>query len=179
MTRHVAFKILIAGDAAVGKTSLLIRYIDGRFNMDLKATIGVNFLLKELKFDEFDVKLQLWDMGGQKQFRKMMEKYTQGSTAAILMFDLTRQITLDSIEDWVNILRREDPDLPIALVGGKSDLQSAVNESYVLELKDHYDFFYYLKTSAKSGENVEELFEILAVKLLKDKVLMKKESLNT
>ena len=89
MSRPLVLKILTAGEGGVGKTTLLHKYIKGEFLADTKMTIGVEFFLKEMNVDGFDVILQLWDFGGQERFRFLLESYVTGARGALLMFDLT------------------------------------------------------------------------------------------
>ncbi len=132
-------------------------------------TIGVEFFLKEVDIDDKKVILQLWDFGGQERFRFLLESYVVGAKGALLMFDLTRTMTLENIEQWVNICRKEDPDLPILFLGTKSDLVEdiCVDEDYVIYYKEKYNFYDYLQVSSKTGENVHESFKNLTREILK------------
>lgn len=169
MSKSLVMKILTAGDGGVGKTTLLYRYKEGRFLEDTTMTLGVEFSLKTLMIEDCRVDLQIWDFGGQDRFRYMLPNYVVGAKAALLLFDLTRIMTLDNLEEWVGILRAQDPDLPIIFVGTKNDLteEIQVEDDYALEFKQRFKIFDYLKTSAKTGENIEEVFERLAKKVMK------------
>lgn len=160
-------KIITAGDGGVGKTTLLHRFIEGKFLVDTRMTIGVEFFLKDLTFDGVSYKLQLWDLGGQDEFRDMVSRYILGANGALLMIDLTRMVTIKGIDGWVKILRQEDPNLPILLIGTKLDLHNkiSVDDVYALELKEKYNFIEYIKTSSKNGENINESFVILIRKM--------------
>ena len=161
-------KILTAGEGGVGKTTLLHRYVEGQFSAETKMTIGVEFFLKEVEFDGKQCTLQLWDFGGQERFRFLLESYVLGAKGALLMFDLTRPITLDNLEQWVNICRKGDPDLPILFLGTKIDLVEdiMVDDDYAEQFQEAFDLFDYLKISSKSGENVNRAFEMLTMKIL-------------
>jgi small GTP-binding protein len=161
-------KILTAGDGGVGKTTLLHRYVEGRFSAETKMTIGVEFFLKEYILDGLHCTLQLWDFGGQERFRFLLESYVLGAKGALLMFDLTRPITLESIEQWVNICRKGDPNLPIIFLGTKSDLadEIMIDDSYAQQYKEYFNFFDYLRISSKNGENVHKAFELITKKIL-------------
>ncbi|MFX1238897.1 MAG: Rab family GTPase, partial [Promethearchaeota archaeon] len=115
-------KILTAGEGGVGKTTLLHRYVEGKFSAETKMTIGVEFFLKETDIEGNTATLQLWDFGGQERFRFLLESYVLGAKGALLMFDLTRPITLDNLEQWIDIVRKGDPDLPVLFIGTKLDL---------------------------------------------------------
>ncbi len=169
MSRSKVLKTIITGEGGVGKTTLLHRYIEGHFDANTRMTIGVEFFLKELKVDNDSILLQIWDFGGQERFRFLLNNYTKGAKGALLLFDLTRPLTLNTIEGWVNICRSEDPELPILLVGSKADLEEmiAIDDEYISSLKNEFDFFDYLRISSKTGENVEKTFEIIAREIIK------------
>ncbi|MFW9783025.1 MAG: GTP-binding protein [Candidatus Heimdallarchaeota archaeon] len=166
--RNFLFKILITGDGGVGKTSLLRRYVDGTFDESTIMTVGVEFFIKELIFDDIHCTLQLWDLGGQKRFRYLLENYVMGARGALLLLDLTKLPKIGDILEWVNIARLHDINLPIMLVGNKYDLEDfiAVDDESALHLKNAFNMVDYIKTSAKTGYNVEEPFELIAKKLI-------------
>ena len=169
MSRPLVLKLLTAGEGGVGKTTLLHKYIKGEFLADTKMTIGVEFFLKELNVDGFDVILQLWDFGGQERFRFLLESYVIGARGALLMFDLTRTMTLENIEQWVNICRSKDPNLPILFLGTKADLveEHKLDEDYILYHKEKYNLYDYMITSSFTGLNVENAFESLTRYIIK------------
>lgn len=169
MSKPIVLKVLTAGEGGVGKTTLLRRYVEGKFSSETKMTIGVEFFLKELNIDGQKVMLQLWDFGGQERFRFLLESYVIGARGALLMFDLTRTMTLENIEQWVKIVRKEDPELPILFLGSKSDLENdiCVKEDYIEEFKQHFNMYDFLRISSKTGENVELCFENLSRQILK------------
>ncbi|MHA2035689.1 MAG: Rab family GTPase [Promethearchaeota archaeon] len=165
--RNYIFKILITGNATVGKTSLLRRYVDGMFDESSVMTVGVDFFTKDLLFDGVHCSLQLWDLGGQKRFRYLLDNYVMGARGALLLFDLTRMPKIGDILEWVNIARLHDINLPIILVGTKNDLEDfvAVDDESALHIRNAFNMVDYIKTSAKTGYNVEKVFELLAKKL--------------
>ena len=165
--RNYIFKILVAGNATVGKTSLLRRYVDGMFDDSNVMTVGVDFFTKDLLFDNVHCSLQLWDLGGQKRFRYLLENYVMGARGALLLFDLTRMPKIGDILEWVNIARIHDINLPIILVGTKNDLEDyiAVDDESALHMQNAFNLIDYIKTSAKTGHNVDKLFTLLAKKL--------------
>jgi small GTP-binding protein len=168
MTKKFILKILTAGEGGVGKTTLLHRFVEGRFSADTRMTIGVEFFLKELELDDKHCTLQLWDFGGQERFRFLLESYVLGAKGALLMFDLTRPITLENLEQWINIVRKGDPDLPILFLGTKNDLaeEIMIDDNYALAFKDEFKLIDYLRISSKSGENVAKAFDILTSRIL-------------
>ncbi len=172
MPRKFILKILTAGEGGVGKTTLLHRYVEGQFSGDTKMTIGVEFFLKEIEFEGKHCTLQLWDFGGQERFRFLLESYVLGAKGALLMFDLTRPITLDNLEQWVNIVRKGDPNLPVLFVGTKKDLieDVMVDDDYAQQFQNAFKLFDYMKISSKTGENVYEVFELLIKKILERQI---------
>ena len=166
MASNYTFKLITAGDGGVGKTTMLYRYVEGQFRVDTKMTIGVGFFYKTIDLgDENKYSLQLWDFGGEEHFRALLNSYVSGASAAVLMIDMTRINSLNKIDQWVEICRQEDKNLPILLVGSKMDLEDkiSVRDEDAIELKEKYNFVDFIKTSSKSGYNVENVF----VKILK------------
>ena len=168
MTKKFILKILTAGEGGVGKTTLLRRYVEGKFSAETKMTIGVEFFLKEVEVDGKQCTLQLWDFGGQERFRFLLESYVLGAKGALLMFDLTRPMTLENLEEWVNLVRKSDNTIPVLFLGTKLDLESdiMVDDNYALQFKNNYKLFDFLKISSKTGQNVQESFELLTRKIL-------------
>lgn len=169
MPRSRVLKTLIAGEGGVGKTTMLHRYIKGKFIEGLHMTIGVEFFLKELEIEGEKVMLQIWDFGGQERFRFLLKNYARGAKGALLMFDLTRPITIENIAQWVEICRYENPKLPIIFLGAKLDLTDliTVKDEFALNYKEEYNLFEFLKVSSKTGENVELAFELLVKEIIK------------
>jgi small GTP-binding protein len=164
MGKPTVLKILLSGEGGVGKTTLLKRYVEGKFDSNTRMTIGVEFFLKQLILDGSNVMLQMWDFGGQDRFRFLLQSYATGAKGALFLFDLTRPMSLDNVEQWVNICRSDDKDLPIILIGTKLDLESqiSVSDDYAREFVELFDLVDYIKISSKTGENVQEAFEVLA-----------------
>ena len=168
MPQKYILKILTAGEGGVGKTTLLHRYVEGRFSAQTKMTIGVEFFLKETEIDEKQCTLQLWDFGGQERFRFLLESYVLGAKGAMLMFDLTRMSSLENLEQWLNIVRKGNPELPVLFLGTKLDLDDdiQVDDDYAMSFLKEYSLIDFLKISSKTGENVGEAFKILTRKIL-------------
>ena len=173
MSKSIVLKVLTAGEGGVGKTTLLHRYVEGKFSSETKMTIGVEFFLKELMIDDQKVLLQLWDFGGQERFRFLLKSYVIGARGALLMFDLTRAMTLEKIPQWVNICRKENPKLPILFLGSKADLSDDMNISkdYIMSYKDEFNLYDYLEVSSKTGNNVESAFESVTREILKSRTI--------
>ncbi|MFO7794635.1 MAG: Rab family GTPase [Promethearchaeati archaeon] len=170
--KRYLYKILVAGNAGVGKTSLLRRYVEGKYDESTIMTVGVDFFIKEIEFNsEAECTLQLWDFGGQIRFRHLLDNYVMGARGALLLVDLTRTPNLEEIVEWVNIVRLHDINLPIILVGTKNDLQDfiAVDDEQMLDIMETFNMMTYIKTSAKTGENAKKPFRMMAEKLIEKK----------
>ena len=167
MPQKYIYKILVAGEGGVGKTTLLYKYVNGTFIADTSMTIGVQFHVKNIEINGVAYSLQLWDFGGQDRFRFMLPSYTLGAKGAILLYDTTRMSTLDSLEEWVNICRTQDKNLPILFCGTKIDLveERSVAGDYARSFLQPLGLFDYLEVSAKTGENVEKSFELIVRKI--------------
>ncbi len=166
--KNYIFKILVTGEGAAGKTSLLQRYVDDKFDESNVLTVGVDFFTKKVVFDNAVCLFQLWDLGGQRRFRSLLNNFVMGARGALLLFDLTQMPNVNDILEWVNIARIHDLNLPILLVGTKFDLDEfiAVDDDSALHLKNTFNMLDYIKTSAKTGHNVEKAFETMAKTLI-------------
>ncbi len=161
------FKIIVAGDGGVGKTTLLLKYITGAFLAKTKMTIGVQFHWKRALIAGRTCMLQLWDLGGEERFRFLLSSYVRGARGAILMFDTTRMCTLNSLAGWVSICRAYNSYLPILLCGNKADRveDRSVSPEIARGYLGSLDLFDYFEVSAKTGEGVEKAFEVLVTKI--------------
>ncbi len=157
------WKIMMLGDAAVGKTSLTLRYISGFFLDDLKLTIGVDFYSKTTNFKNKKVKLQIWDFGGEQRFRFLLHQYCKGANAAFFLYDITNRLSLDHLPDWTQIIREHSGDIPIMLIGSKVDLKefrAVTREEGILAAKK-YNLSTFIELSSKTGQNVEKSFDVI------------------
>lgn len=172
MIADYTFKLIVIGPAAVGKTSLIRRYVDNKFSFNYKSTIGVDFLAKTVRLKEDKiVKLAIWDVGGQEKFRFLRRNFYEGTHGAILVFDLSRANTFPKMKDWLIDMRSIiEYKIPLIILGNKSDLLSEVGE--VIDREEPKRFAekeesFYLETSAKTGNNVEQTFKELTKQMLK------------
>jgi len=168
--RNFVFKILVGGDGAVGKTTLLRKYVDGTFDESSITTVGVDFFIKQVIYENVgSCTLQIWDLGGQERFRHLLESFIMGAKGALLLFDLTTMPKIDNILNWVNMVRMHDLNLPIILVGTKLDLEEliAVDDESAEALKNAFNMVKYVKTSSKTGTNVELVFDLMVEELMK------------
>ncbi|MFW9827624.1 MAG: Rab family GTPase [Candidatus Thorarchaeota archaeon] len=158
------FKILLLGDASVGKTSFTKRYCYNIFNPSERLTIGVDFHVKTIELNEKKIKLQLWDVGGEERFRFLLPTYCLGANAAFLLYDITRPSTLDNISEWLNIVRQKGGPIPIMLVGAKLDLEKSqrqIDRDYGIQIAEKNEMASFVEISAKENVNVEEAFQVL------------------
>ena len=164
MVSTINFKIVVAGSGGVGKTTLLRRYQSGAF-IPASTTIGVNFVTQQLEFDDKIIVLSLWDYAGEVRFKTLFPGYCSGSRAAFAVFDLTRPETLIDLSDWVQMIYEKNKNIPVLLVGSKSDAAEPeklelMKERAEVFAKDHNLAGVWI-VSSKSGEGVNELFDAL------------------
>ncbi|MFO7991435.1 MAG: Rab family GTPase [Thermoplasmata archaeon] len=168
-------KVVLLGDGAVGKTSLVRRYVEQKFSDEYITTIGANFKKKTLTYDEEDVKLNLLigDLLGQKGFQNTQKANMRGSSGALIVCDLTREETRRSIEDYwlpllVEVIGKAPPLIFLANKCDLIDLQSDSAKEYrqeLLNLSEKYGTKFFF-TSAKTGENVENAFSDMGLLVL-------------
>lgn len=158
------FKILLIGDASVGKTSFTKRYCYNIFNPSERLTIGVDFHVKTVELSNKRIKLQLWDIGGEQRFRFLLPTYCLGANAAFLLYDITRSNTLNNISEWITIVRQKGGPIPIMLVGSKLDLAQSerkVQRDYGIQIAEKNDMASFVEISAKENLNVDNAFKLL------------------
>jgi len=158
------FKILLLGDASVGKTSFTKRYCYNIFNPSERLTIGVDFHVKTIELNDSKIKLQIWDVGGEERFRFLLPTYCLGANAAFLLYDITRPSTLDNISEWMTIVRQKGGPIPIMLVGSKIDLSKSsrqVQRDYGIQIAEKNKMASFVEISAKDNINVDDAFKVL------------------
>ncbi len=165
MSEAPLMKVFLAGEGGVGKSSMVERFVKGVFNENMIMTIGVSHSVKFVTASNGKkVELQIWDLGGEDRFRFVVPAYIKGSSAGLVVFDTTRYSTYKNLErEWMELIRENLPDTPMILVGTKMDLDDSNNdpESYD-DLVKKFNVEEVLFTSAKTGENVEKVFQKLA-----------------
>ena len=170
------FKICLLGDGAVGKTSLIRRFVEDAFRDDYLLTIGTKtskkrVIIKKPEFQkDLNITLIIWDIMGQISFRKLLHPtYLKGARGAILVCDLTRKETLEHIDDWIDSLYVEGKVVPSVFVGNKCDLvdNHAFGKAELESVASAYDSPFYI-TSAKTGEFVEEAFRNLSMRIISE-----------
>ncbi|TFG16269.1 MAG: GTP-binding protein [Promethearchaeota archaeon] len=176
-------KVILCGDPGVGKTSLLARYVDKKFNEEYHQTIGANFLIKEIDLgkviEELDLKnkelkadikdkgfkLYFWDIGGQTDKLFANEYYFIQAVGAMIIFSLGNYESFKNLDFWISKLKELSGDVPYIIVGNKSDLKREVDLEFI-EKKASELGVNYFETSAKLNKNVSEAFERLSIQIL-------------
>uniref|UniRef100_A0A3Q3G473 RAS and EF-hand domain containing n=1 Tax=Labrus bergylta TaxID=56723 RepID=A0A3Q3G473_9LABR len=171
MTSEKAYRIVLAGDAAVGKSSFLLRLCKNEFKLNTSATLGVDFQMKTLIVDGEAVLLQLWDTAGQERFRSIAKSYFRRADGVLLLYDVTCEKSFLNVREWVDMIEDlSHEDIPIMLVGNKSDLRTedvtCVPTSYGEKLAMTYNTLF-CETSAKDGSNTVEAVLHLARQVIK------------
>eukprot|EP00922_Rhytidocystis_sp_ex-Travisia-forbesii_P070089 GHVS01104769.1.p1 GENE.GHVS01104769.1~~GHVS01104769.1.p1 ORF type:complete len:232 (+),score=26.22 GHVS01104769.1:52-696(+) len=170
-TRTFHFKLVLLGDASVGKSCLVVRFAKDEFYEYQEPTIGAAFMTQSVTLPDSVVKFEIWDTAGQERYRSLAPMYYRGAAAAVIVYDITCKESFDGAKSWVNELQAvHSPDIVIALAGNKDDLESGRAVDY--ELASQYaadNQIMYMETSAKSGHNVNELFQEIARRLPKNR----------
>ena len=154
------FKYIIIGDAAVGKSNLLLRYAHGQFKPEYQLTIGVEFGAKNVQINNKIYRIQIWDTAGQENFRSITRAYYKNSVCALIVYDISSRDSFNNVSTWVDDCKNQSPKtIFMVLVGNKSDLSDRrqVNTEEGKELAEKYGMLFF-ETSAKNGTNVEEIF---------------------
>lgn len=156
-------KVCLLGDFAVGKTSLIRRFVEGRFDEKYLSTIGVNISRKPLQRNGHFLNFIIWDLAGGESFTSPMQGYLRGTAGALIVCDLTRKDTLLALSKYAEEIKRMAPQAPFILLGNKADLLESRSISIAdLTTISHQLQAPFLLTSAKSGMNVEAAFTELA-----------------
>lgn len=167
MNYDYLFKILLIGDSSTGKSSILTVYTDQIFNETFMSTIGVDFKIKTIQIDNRDVKLQIWDTAGQERFRTITTSYYRGVHGIFAVFDLSDRISFRNITNWLDEIARYAPEnVPIILIGNKSDLPREISEIDAKKFADERNLIYF-ETSAKKNININESFDRMCNILVK------------
>ena len=164
-----SYKILFLGDSTVGKTSLLIRYLEKKFDNSM-PTLGVDVRYKYLKYENKNIKLDLWDTAGQERFKAIISTYYKGAQGAIFIFDITNNRSFEKMKILIEEIKKELPDIKMIILENKIDLEDEREVSR--ELIEEYQIstdIEIIKTSSKTGEGIEEAFLAIVKELFNDK----------
>ena len=156
------FKVLLIGDAGVGKSSILLRFTDDSFEEQMASTIGVDFRVKTVTLGGKTVKLTIWDTAGQEQYRALLGLYFRNAHATMVVFDLTDQVSFEETSYWAAEVRKHSPHTRLLLVGAKADLarQRVISEDMCTERAAALGAQYW-ETSAWTGAGASAPFRFL------------------
>jgi small GTP-binding protein len=162
-------KYIIIGDAAVGKSNLLLRYVHGQFKPEYQLTIGVEFGAKNINISSKVFRIQIWDTAGQENFRSITRAYYKNSVCALVVYDISSRDSFNNVTSWIEDCKNQSPKtIFMVLVGNKCDLEDKRQVSYEegKELADKNELLFF-ESSAKDGINVDEIFENSAKEIAK------------
>lgn len=158
------YKIVVLGDAAVGKTTLLSRWVQNRVDPNPAPTIGVSFFPTTMQIEGKDLQLQFWDTAGQETYRSSSPMYCRNARAAMLVYDITKKDSFDHLPDWVTVLHDVVADAPFIVVGNKLDIAARRQ----VEHEDAFDWAHGMgarlyEVSAVKNMFVDEAFTDVAI----------------
>lgn len=166
-----SFKIIIIGPAAVGKSSLIRRFVENQFTLQYKFTIGVDFMTKIIEYEpNKSARLTLWDIGGQDRFKMLRRNFYDGANGALVVFDLSRAQTFSKMKEWISDMHKlMKIKISFVILGNKVDLLTEIGE--VIDQNEPYQYAekndsVYIETSAKIGNNVEKAFVELTQRIV-------------
>ncbi|OQR91204.1 Rab7 family GTPase [Achlya hypogyna] len=170
--KKVLLKVIILGDSGVGKTSLMNQYVNQKFSNQYKATIGADFLTKEIMIDEKLVTMQIWDTAGQERFQSLGVAFYRGADACVLVYDITNPTSFDKLDSWRDEFLaqagpRDPENFPFIVLGNKVDQETerrvAVQKiEQWCKAKNAQHPILFFETSAKEATGVEEAFQTIA-----------------
>ncbi|TET56393.1 MAG: GTP-binding protein [Promethearchaeota archaeon] len=166
-----SFKIIIIGPAAVGKSSLIRRFVENKFTLQYKFTIGVDFMTKIIEYEpNKSARLTLWDIGGQDRFKILRRNFYDGANGALVVFDLSRAQTFSKMKEWISDMHKlMKIKISFVILGNKVDLLTEIGE--VIDRNEPHQYAekndsVYIETSAKIGNNVEKAFVELTQRIV-------------
>lgn len=169
MNKICQFKVVLLGESAVGKSSLVLRFVKREFHEYQESTIGAAFLTQTVQIDDTTVKFEIWDTAGQERYHSLAPMYYRGAQAALIVYDITSKDSFIKAQNWVRELQRQaNTNIVITLVGNKLDLASkrAVENNEAKLFADENNLLF-METSAKTAINVVEVFTAIATRLPK------------
>ncbi|ORZ23628.1 small GTPase superfamily [Absidia repens] len=168
--KKVLLKVIILGDSGVGKTSLMNQYVNKKFSSQYKATIGADFLTKEVMVDDKLVTMQIWDTAGQERFQSLGVAFYRGADCCVLVYDVNNNKSYESLGQWhdeflVQASPRDPDNFPFVVLGNKVDVDESkrmVSQKRAMSFCQAKGNIPYFETSAKEAINVEQAFQTIA-----------------
>lgn len=168
--KKVLLKVIILGDSGVGKTSLMNQYVNRKFSIQYKATIGADFLTKEVYVDERNVTMQIWDTAGQERFQSLGVAFYRGADCCVLVFDVNNVKSFETLDSWrdeflIQASPRDPEHFPFVVLGNKVDVEESkrmVFQKRAMTWCQSKGNIPYFETSAKENINVEQAFQTVA-----------------
>ncbi|KAI3645675.1 hypothetical protein MP228_008603 [Amoeboaphelidium protococcarum] len=168
--KNIVLKIGMLGDSQIGKTSLMVKYVEGTFDEDYIQTLGVNFMEKSITLKNNEITFSIWDLGGQKEFVNMLPLVCNESVALLFMFDLSRKSTLNSVKEWYRQARGFNKTALPFLIGTKYDQFQQLSKEDQEEITSQSRKFAkamkapLIFTSSQQGVNIQKIFKIVLSK---------------
>jgi len=173
------YKIIIVGDANVGKSNLLSCFINNKTNDNYHPTIGIDFYIKEYKNQNNIIRLHIWDTAGQERYYSIIKQYYRDVIGAIIIYDITDSKSFENINKWYNDLILSNDNIKIILIGNKLDLIDDRIISFELGQKfAKYHNILFMETSALSCNNINDAFELLIKDICADNIINNKDNVN-
>lgn len=176
---EISFKTIILGDPGVGKSCLSLKAIKNVFEDCYNSTVGFEFLTYYTKIDNINIKLQIWDTCGQEAYKSLIKSFYRNSALAIVVYSIDSNESFKHLEEWINDIKREsNPDVKIVLIGNKADkeqereVQKEMGEKFSKDNKVNF----FMETSAKTGFNVNKLFDDAARLLYEESKKLKEKA---
>ena len=166
-----SFKVVFLGDAAVGKTQIINKFVNDKFDASYQLTIGIEFATKVVDFENKKIELQLWDTAGQENYRSITKKYYNTSRLIAFVYDITSKDSFNNISKWVDEVKIQNKDAKFLLVGNKYDLaeeRRAVTEEEAKQYAENNGMKFF-EVSAKTGDGINDMFNYIISELLKEK----------
>lgn len=168
--KKILLKVIILGDSGVGKTSLMNQYVNKKFSASYKATIGADFLTKEVLVDDRLVTMQLWDTAGQERFQSLGVAFYRGADCCVLVYDVNNSKSFDTLDSWrdeflIQASPRDPDSFPFVVLGNKIDVEESkrmISQRRAMAFCTSKGGIPYFETSAKEAINVEQAFEVIA-----------------